>query len=76
MPGGIKYFGKDPNGLGRGSGAYYLRGKGYYSKYDVGRDKKKRSKGYNIDPVGFKLLSSGKHIKSHIPQITDGKIWR
>lgn len=28
----MKYFDKDPNGLLRGPGYYYLRSKGYYSK--------------------------------------------
>ena len=38
MVGPLQYFEQDPNGKGRGPGWYYHRGKGYYSKYEVGED--------------------------------------
>ena len=49
----IKYYRKDPNDKGRGAGVYYHRGKGYYSKYSVERDKNKKSKNWRVDPVGL-----------------------
>lgn len=65
----IKYFSKDPNNMGRGAGVYYLRGHGIYSKYSRERDKKKKSKGWQVDIVGLPK-------KTRIPQVGDGKLWR
>jgi hypothetical protein len=65
----IKYFSKDPNGLNRGAGAYYLRGHGYYSKYSRTRDYKKLSKNWKVDRVGLPK-------STRIPQISDGRLWR
>ncbi len=61
-------FNKDPNGLDRGPGYYYLRGgmragsftlpsgnkvKGpYYSKYSQGRDTARLSTGWKVDRIG------------------------
>lgn len=68
MPSRMKQYSRDPNGLGRGPGYYYLRGgsrsgsytlpsgrtvKGpYYSKYDVDRDRNIYSSGHKVDKVG------------------------
>ena len=62
------YRHKDPNGLGRGAGYYYLRGgkragsftlpsgvtvKGaYYSKYNKKLDRERKSTGWKVDRVG------------------------
>ena len=50
MPGPIRHYKRDPNARGRGSGKYYHRGRGYFSKYSAKRDKKVDSKGK--DPIG------------------------
>jgi len=63
----IKQFKKDPNGLGRGDGIYYHRGKGYYSKYSRTRDANRKSTGHNIDPIGLPKAT-------RFPQIADGRI--
>ena len=62
MPANLQKFLKDPNNLGRGAGVYYRRGtvykgknyglKGYFSKYDLERDRKRKSKGYTRDKIG------------------------
>jgi len=55
MPSPLKFFGADPNKLKRGRGLYYLRGNGYYSKYDPtvnGRDAKIKAKGWKKSIVG------------------------
>lgn len=49
----INFFKTDPNNLNRGSGYYYHRGKGYYSKYSKDRDKQKLSKGYKQSKIGL-----------------------
>ena len=36
--GPLQYFDRDPNNKGRGAGWYYHRGKGYYSKYEIGEN--------------------------------------
>ena len=61
MPASLKYFKKDPNGLGRGAGVYYHRGKGIYSKYSSERDKKIKAKGYKIHPIGTPTKSRTLH---------------
>jgi len=43
MPGPLKRYKRDPNGKGRGGGLYYHRGNGVYSKYSMGKDRKKKS---------------------------------
>jgi hypothetical protein len=64
-----KFFNRDPNGLGRGSGYYYARGgvrdgyyvlpsgkriKGtYFSKYEESRDVNRKSQDWRIDNVGI-----------------------
>lgn len=64
----LEYFVKDPNGLKRGKGYYYLRGgkhagkfvlksglkvKGaYYSKYSAKRDTAKLSTGWRVNKIG------------------------
>lgn len=48
MVGALQYLKKDPNGLDRGAGGYYHRGKGYYSKYSRSLDKKRTAKLVNI----------------------------
>lgn len=65
----IKHFRKDPNGLGRGDGIYYHRGKGYYSKYSRKRDANRKSTGYGVDIIGLPKAT-------RFPQITDGNIDR
>jgi len=65
----IKYFSKDPNGYGRGPGVYYHRGHGIFSKYSRERDRLKKSKGWQVDPVGLPR-------KTRFPHITDGNIGR
>ncbi len=44
MVGPLKKLKRDPNGKGRGSGLYYHRGNGVFSKYSRKRDRAKRSK--------------------------------
>jgi len=39
MTGRLRRYKRDPQGLGRGAGTYYHRGKGVYSKYSARRDK-------------------------------------
>ena len=41
MVGRLKRLKRDPNKRGRGSGLYYHRGRGYYSKYSRKRDSMK-----------------------------------
>ena len=63
----IKAYRKDPNNLGRGAGAYYHRGHGYYSMYSRARDKSIKSKGWQVDLIGLPKATK-------YPQITDGNI--
>ena len=65
----IKYFAKDPNGMGRGAGVYYHRGKGYYSKYSRKRDANKKSTGWQVNVIGIPKAT-------RIPHVSDGKLWR
>ena len=51
----------DPNGLGRGPGLYYHRGKGYYSKYSSVRDSKIKARGFKIHNVGMPATSKIRH---------------
>lgn len=78
MPASIKHFRRDPNDLGRGSGLYYRRaatykGKrypgGYYSKYSEGRDKARKSTGFNIHPIGLPR-------ETRLPHTMDGNVRR
>lgn len=62
MPPPLKRFLKDPNGLNRGEGVYYRRNqyykgrnfglRGYFSKYSIERDRKKKSSGFKVNLVG------------------------
>lgn len=64
MPGSLRFFRQDPNNKGRGRGVYYHRGKGIFSKYEVGpnnRDSKIKAKGWRIDKVGLPRASSKLH---------------
>ena len=79
------YYKRDPNGLGRGSGYYYLRaGKAaggftlpsgnsvtgaYYSKYSRSRDNARLSKGWKIHKVG-----TPKKIATKYAHVTDGNL--
>jgi hypothetical protein len=72
MPTTLKYYKRDPNGLKRGEGLYYHRGKGYHSKYSLGRDKKIKAKGYRTNKTG--ISPSGK--ASRLAHTTDGKIYK
>ena len=78
-------FSKDPNGLGRGAGYYYLRGgkragsftlpsgnkvKGpYYSKYSQSRDTARLSTGWKVDRVGIPTATAKKY-----GHVTDGQL--
>ena len=44
MVGPLKKLKRDPNGKGRGSGLYYHRGNGVFSKYSRARDRARKSK--------------------------------
>ena len=57
----LRFFRSDPNKLGRGKGIYYLRGKGYYSKYSIARDKKIKAKGWRKNIVGTPRKSTILH---------------
>ena len=72
MPSPLKFSETDPSGLGRGKGVYYRRtttykGKtfpsGYFSKYLLARDKKRKSKGWQVNLIGLpktsKILHTG-----------------
>jgi len=77
MPGGIKFFEKDPNKKkGRydikPKGVYYHRGHGKWSKYSIEKDVFKKASGWRIDVVG---LIHGKR-RSRIPQTSDGNLPR
>ena len=76
MPGPIFNMKKDPNSLGRGPGFYYHRGHGYFSFYNVERDKKIKARGFKIDPVG-RVLGTNKYSMKR--QAHDGylnsKLW-
>ena len=64
----LQYYTRDPNGLGRGKGYYYLRGgkransftlksgnkvQGpYYSKYSQTRDTARLATGWQVDRIG------------------------
>ena len=81
------YRSKDPNGLGRGAGYYYLRGGkhnggftlksgkhvsgAYYSKYSKKRDRNRLSKGWRTDKVGVP-----KKAASRYAHVTDGNLNR
>jgi len=72
MPASLRYFKRDPNGLRRGEGIYYHRGKGYYSRYDVGRDSKIKAKGFKKHKTGVNRKGKG----SSIAQAGDGILSR
>lgn len=57
----LRYFKVDPNGLGRGTGIYYHRGHGYYSKYDIQRDYNTQSTNWKVDRIGTPRKSSFLH---------------
>jgi len=61
MPSPLRFFRTDPNKKGRGTGIYYLRAKGYYSMYDIERDRRKKSKGWRKNIVGSPKKSSILH---------------
>jgi len=64
MPGSLRFFREDPNKRGRGRGVYYHRGKGVFSKYEVGpnsRDSKIKAKGWRTDKIGKPRNSSKLH---------------
>lgn len=81
----LEHFRKDPNGLGRGPGKYYLRGgkrvgsfslpsgtkvKGaYYSKYSSKRDTTKLSKGWKVSKIGIPTK-----LASKFAHVTDGHL--
>jgi len=81
----LSRYPKDPNGLGRGPGYYYLRGgktegsftlpsgitvKGaYYSKYSKSRDAARMSDGYKIDKVGKPMKLASKYA-----HVSDGNL--
>jgi len=69
MPSPLRIFGKDPNDLGRGRGLYYLRGHGYFSKYNPFRDAKIKAKGWRIHKIGLPRSTS-------IPHAGDGRLPR
>jgi hypothetical protein len=84
---GQLFYSKDPNGLGRGPGFYYLRGgrhdngftlksgktvKGpYYSKYSVVRDVNRLSDDWKTDKVGVPKTVAKKYA-----HVTDGDLKR
>jgi hypothetical protein len=70
MPSPLKFSDVDPNKLGRGRGIYYRRttvfkGKefpgGYFSQYLLKRDKARKSKGYELNPIGLPKSSKLLH---------------
>lgn len=64
MPGKLIEYNSDPNGKGRGSGLYYHRGNGYYSKYSEDIDKKiKASRHIKKKKKG--LIGRGKYRHTH-----------
>ncbi len=81
----LEYKSKDPNGLGRGAGYYYLRGGAragkftlvsgksvtgpYYSKYSRSRDAARLSKGWKIHKVGTPKKTATKYA-----HVTDGNL--
>lgn len=85
MPTEMKWRQKDPNGLGRGSGWYYLRGGKrsgkftlpsgetfngpYYSKYSREVDKQTASTGAKFHPVGVP-----KNLANKYAHVTDGQL--
>ncbi|MHA1829043.1 MAG: hypothetical protein ACTSX6_10410 [Candidatus Heimdallarchaeaceae archaeon] len=68
MVGPLKYFSHDPNGKGRGSGYYYHRGNGYYSKWRRLKDQRHKGK---VGKKGRKRwwrkgkIGSGKYKHTH-----------
>ena len=65
----LKFYRQDPNGKGRGRGAYYHRGNGVYSKYSQARDLKKKSKGWRKDKIGLPVDR-----RTSIPHTGDGTL--
>jgi len=77
MPGPLEKHTKDPNEKGRGAGFYYHRGKGEYSKYNVGRDKnykhnkprgvkRKRKSTHDTKPGNWGMTAAvGSYIHTH-----------
>jgi len=61
MPSPLRFFRSDPNKKGRGKGIYYLRAGGYFSMYDIERDRRKKSKGWKKNRVGAPKKSSILH---------------
>jgi len=61
IPSPLRYYKRDPNGRSRGEGAYYHRGNGIYSKYNIERDRKIKAKGYKLNRVGLPFKSSILH---------------
>jgi hypothetical protein len=68
----LRHFNKDPNGLGRPAGLYYHRGNGYFSAFSYDRDENRRSKGYDIDHIGFDV-KKGTPSKL-FPMVSDGQL--
>lgn len=78
MPAPLQFKRQDPNEQGRGGGVYYRRGnykKGkrlyndWFSKFDLERDRKKKSKGYSVSKIGLPK-------RSRILHSSDGRLPR
>ena len=81
MPSPTRFFTKDPNKMGRGTGVYYKRGQfepktpfksyegSYFSKFNIDRDFKIKAKGWKINKVGIRY--DGK--ATSIPHAGDGR---
>ena len=67
MPSRLVKWNKDPQGIGRGPGVYYHRGKGKYSKYNPERDAMIEAKGFKVNKIGIPSKSKGRHL-------SDGKL--
>ena len=66
MPGKLTFHKTDPQHLGRGSGTYYHRGKGIYSKYSEHRDMMIKAKHWQVHVIGLPKTST-------IKQAGDGR---
>lgn len=74
MPGPLIKHKEDPQGLGRGPGEYWHRGKGQYSKYSMARDMMRISKIRKYPAKNAKYRRRYRHLEDTKLVMRGGKV--